>query len=312
MRRVLLWSLVATAGLALSAACGGGGDGGTGPGGGGGGDATFSAKIDGAAWTADASRIQILPGSTGVPGSLIVTATRVNGTQATSLQFILGFVKFQANYPLGVNYITTPGGTASVIEQSGAQSETRTTPLDGASGLLQITARTGNRVSGVFSFVAQPLLGQAVTGNRTVSEGTFEFDLPEGFTDVVAPNYGSDIMADLDGAHFYAATALCLGANGVFTFGGQTTQYSLQITNTTLVTTPTTLALGSGVRITLIDLGTGHSWGGISGDSGSVQFSGVSATRLNGVFGGRLQPNFQGGSPVVITSGFYNMRVDAP
>ncbi len=294
-----------------AAACGGGGDS-TGPGGGGGGSGAFTAKIDGVSWATDAARLQLTPGSTGVPGSILITGTKISGTKVTSISLILGYVKFQAIYPLGVNFGTTPGGTATIIEQDGASVETRTTPLDGESGKFQIVTRTGNHVSGTFDFVAQPQLGSALVGNRTITEGTFDFDLPAGFTDFT-DNYGSEVMATLNGDLFYGATVVGLGSSGVFVLGGTTTGGSLQISNTTPVTSPGTLNLLSGVKITIISLPGGHSWGGVSGDVGTVTFSGVANGRVIGHFTGTLQPNGgTGDPPITITNGSFNVRIDAP
>lgn len=312
MRRLLQFVAVTVSGLALTVACGGGdGDGGNGPGGGGGG-ADFAAKIDGAAWSSDAARVQILPGSTGVPGSLIITGTKVTGTNAVSIQFILGFVKFQANYPLGVNYITTPGGTATVTQQVGINTEIRTTPLDGQSGLFQIVSNSNGHIKGVFNFVAQPILGATYTGNREITEGTFDFELPEDFTDVVAPNYGSSIYATFNGDTFTGATILGTVASGFYIIGAQTTTLSLSITTQTAVNSAATLNLGAGARITVLDLTNGHSWGGIAGDSGAVHFSGASGGRANGTFGGRLAANTGSGATgnLTITGGSFNVRAD--
>lgn len=312
MRKTLRWLTAAAAGLTASVACGGGGDG-TGPGGGGGGNATITAKIDGATWTADANRIQILAGSVGIPGSLLINASRVNGNQVTTISLSLGFVKFQANYPLGVNNGTTPGGLGMVIEQSGTTTESRMTPLDGASGKLVLVSRSGNRVRGTFEFVAQPLAGQAVTGNRTVTEGTFEFDLPDDFTEVGTTNYGSEVHATLNGQLWTGATNLGLGDLGVFVIGGQTTRYSLQITNTTPVTGAVTFNMLAGAKVSLLDFETGNSWGGISGDSGTVHYNGVvDGVRTLGSFSGKLAPNFQGGTPVTITDGSFNVLINEP
>jgi hypothetical protein len=301
------------AGLAVfgAAACGGGG---TDEGGGGGGGSTaFTAKIDGVAWTTDGARLQVLPGSVGIPGSLLITGTKVTGSKAVTISLILGYVHFPAIYPLGVNQGTTPGGTATIIEQDGANVETRMTPLDGESGTFTLVSNTGGHIKGTFTFVAQPLLGSSLVGNRTISEGTFDIDLPAGFTVPDNVNFGSDIMADLNGDHFYGATVVALGANGAFAFGGQTTTLSLQLINTTVVNGPTTLNLLSGVRITVLDFTNGHSWGGVSGDVGTVHFSGVGA-RINGEFSGTLQPNVGSGATgtLTIAKGSFNMRVDAP
>ena len=136
-----------------------------------------------------------------------------------------------------------------------------------------------------------------------------------GFTVVGTVDYGSSIFADLNGDHFNGATVTALGANGVVAMGGMTTTLSLQILNTTPVTTNgTTLNLLNGVRITVLDLSNGHSWGGISGDVGTVQFSGMSAERTNGQFSGTLQPNAGSGATGVLTiaNGSFYMRILAP
>jgi hypothetical protein len=306
------WLAAAVSTFALASACGGGSDGGTGPGGGGGSTA-FTAKIDGQAWATDAARLQVLAGSPGVPGSIVIVGTRVSGTSTVSIQLVLGYVRFPAIYPLGVNSGTTPGGTATITETSGTSSEIRTTPLDGESGTFTVSSNDGSHIKGTFTFVAQPLLGSLLTGNRTVTEGTFDLDLPAGFTVPDNVNFGSDMMADLNGDHFYSATAVALGANGAFSFGGTTTTLGVQIVNSTVVNGATTLNLLNGVTVTVLDFTTGHSWGGISGDVGSVHFAGVGA-RINGEFSGTLQPNAASGATgtLTIANGSFNMRVDAP
>lgn len=309
MRGSLRLAAMVIAGYALTVACGS--DGGNGPGSGGGGSTDFTAKIDGVDWATDATRLQIIPGSTGVPGSILITGTRVTGTSTTSIQIILGYVSFPANYPLGVNYATTPGGTGSVIETGPGTSAVRITPLDGKSGLLVLVSNSGSHIKGTFSFVAQPPLGSGLAGNRTVTEGSFDIDLPSGFTAPGSVNFGSDMMADLNGDHFYSATALTLGGNGVFSIGGTTNNLSISILNSTPIATATTLTLLSGVRISVVDLTNGHSWGGVSGDVGTVHYSGVGA-RVNGEFSGTLQPNGSTVGTLTITGGSFNMRVDAP
>lgn len=308
MRTTLRWWTAAAVALGATVACGGGGggDGGGGPNNGGG---EISAKIDGVDFTNNQFAVQA--GSPGIPGSMLVTATRVDGSTTTTIQFILGYVRFPAIYPLGVNQGTTPGGSATLIHTTSNAAETRLTPLDGQSGTFQIVSRTGNHITGTFSFVAQPLAGTTTVGNRTVSNGTFDFDLPDGFTEVGTTNYGSEVMATLDGNKYYAATVVGLGANGGYSMAGQTLTRSLQILNSTVINSPGTLNFLSGVTVTLIDVPSGHSWGGIAGDSGKVTFSGVGA-RAIGTFSGRLGANFQGGSPITITNGSFNVRIDAP
>jgi hypothetical protein len=152
-------------------------------------------------------------------------------------------------------------------------------------------------------------------GNRTITEGTFDIELPEGFTVPDNVNFGSDVHADLNGDHYNGATVLGLGANGVFVIGAQTTTLSVQILNTTPMLSPGTLNLGSGVKITVLDFTNSHSWGGsIGADVGTVNYSGVANGRSNGTFSGTLQPNAGSGATgtLTITNGSFNVRVDAP
>jgi hypothetical protein len=136
-------------------------------------------------------------------------------------------------------------------------------------------------------------------GNRTVTDGTFDIELPEGFTVPDNVNFGSDIMADLNGDHFYGATVTL----------------SVQILNTTPMLTAGTLNLTSGVNITVLDFTNGHSWGGgIGADVGSVHYSGVANGRSNGTFSATLQPNAGSGASgtLTIANGSFNVRVLAP
>jgi len=294
--------------LFAAAACGGDG---TGPGGGGGGSAAFSAKIDGQAWAADAGKLQLTLGSATIPGSIIITGTSISGTKVTSISLILGYLDGPATYPLGVNQGTTPGGTGIVFEQQGASVENRVTPFDGASGSVVIVSRNGNHISGTFSFVAKPQIGSTFTGDRAITGGTFEIDLPSGFTSVPVDNHGSSIKATIGGVAWNGATVTGLGGSGSFVVGGLTTTIDLHLTTTTPVTSPGTYSLLGGVKLQVTDLSNAHSWGGVSGDVGTVVFSTVTSGRVAGTFSGTLQQLGAGGSALVVSGGSFDIKVNA-
>jgi hypothetical protein len=300
---------VAASGLALTVACGG--DGGTDPGGGGGGGSTaFTAKIDGVEWTTDAARLQVLPGSVGIPGSLLITGTKVTGNKVLSITITLGFVRFAAIYPLGVNQGTTPGGTAIIVEQDGANVETRMTPLDGSRNFTVIS-NDGSHIKGTFQFVAQPMLRVCPGGQPHHHRGHLRFRSSAGFTVVGTVDRQFD-LADLQRDHFNGATVTALGANGVVAMGDDNHPQPADL-NHAGHTNGTTLNLLNGVRITVLDLSNGQ-LGGISGDVGTVHFSGMSAERTNGEFSGTLQPNTGSGATGVLTiaNGSFYMRILTP
>lgn len=306
------WLAVGVVAFSLAAACGGDGTGPGGGGGGGGGSAAFSANIDGQAWATDAARLQIIPGSASIPGSLLITGTQVSGNNVVTIQLFLGYIGAAGSYRLGVNQISTPGGLGSIIQQSGTTVENRMTPFDGFSGTVVITSLTATRIVGHFGFVAQPLIGSSLSGNRTITDGSFDLALPSGFTSVPTANHGSTISATLGGIAWNGATVLALGSNGVFVGGGQTTSRSVQLQATTPLTTPGSYNLHGGVDLSIVDLSNGHSWGGSSGDVGTVVFTSLADGRVVGTFSGTLQPGAATTGTLVVTEGTFDIRIDAP
>jgi hypothetical protein len=131
---VVIGGVLVMCALPAGASCGGGGGApGGGRGGAGGSSATgsgrLSATIDGQAWAADQSTIQVT-GSSGFPGALTINGTRT--------------------YPLGVNPDTNAGGTVSIFDQAGTGSPgIWMTDLSGARGTLTVTAVSGSRAAGL-------------------------------------------------------------------------------------------------------------------------------------------------------------------
>lgn len=275
---------------AALAACGGGGSGG--PGGPGGGGVGFSATIDGQAWTADATGFSVT-GNPGVPGSLIIAGVEVVApNDYRTLSLTVSFIGAPGVYPIGINIGTTPGATASVTQVSpGPVSTFWLTSLNGAAGTLTVTSLTATRMKGTFSFTGD-LSPPGPGPQATVTNGSFDVALPSGFTAVPAGNHGSTFTADLGGSAFNGATVLALGdlSLGSFSGGGQTVATSVSLTTATAITTPGTYALGTQMTLSVLEFGSGDSWGSTTGVTGTVTLTSVGNGRVVGTFDGVLVP----------------------
>jgi hypothetical protein len=302
--RASLLGLVGVASLLATAACGGG-DGGTGPGGGG---AGMSARIDGASWAAN--QVQVTPGSAQVPGSVIITGVRVSGTSTSSLILGLGFIAGPGTYPLGVNQVSSAGGVGQLLETSPASVQSRTTPLNGNGGTVVITTLTSTHLTGTFAFTAAPILGSQFTGNKQITNGQLDIDLPTPLTAVPAANHGSRVSATLGGTAFNGATVVGLGSAGSFSFGGNSDSLTISFVTATPVTAAGTYAFHTGINVSVSDLKLQHNWGGISGDAGSVIVTSVANGRVQGTFSGTLHTQMQGLTDLTITNGAFDVRID--
>ncbi|HTS87053.1 MAG TPA: hypothetical protein VMG41_01050 [Gemmatimonadales bacterium] len=312
LRRVQEAALAAL--LIVAVACGGGDS--TGPGGGGGGGGggagTMSGTVQGQSWAADANEVFVTKGS--VPGSLTITASKVvSATNYTSVILALSFIGDTGSYALGTNVGTTPGGIGTVVIQSGATANTWLTSLTGVAGSVTVTGLTSTRISGTFTFTADLLSGSSSSSTATVTNGSFDVSLPTGFTSVPAANHGSSFNATLGGAPFVGATVVGIGASGAFSLGGQTTAQSLNLITNVVADTTGTYALGSaGIRLTVLDIATAHSWGGFAGDSGIVVITSLANGRAVGTFSGTLAPGASSPGPLTVTNGSFDVRIDAP
>jgi hypothetical protein len=291
--------------LVAAAACGGGGDGGSGPNGGG---AGMTAKIDGASW--DATQVQVTAGSAQVPGSIVILGIKVSGTSTSSIGLLLGYIGGPGTYPLGVNQISSAGGTGLLEATSAASVQNRTTPLDGASGTVVISTLTATKMTGTFEFVAVPILGSTFSGNRTITNGSFDITLPAAFTSVPAANHGSSVAATLGGRPFNGATVVGLGSAGSFSFGGTTDSLSVHLVSVTPVTAAGTYPFLTGINLSVTDFKKNHNWGGVSGDVGSVIVTSVANGRIVGTFSGTLHSLGAATADLVVTNGSFDVRID--
>jgi hypothetical protein len=311
MRTVHRWLVVAGA-LSFGAACGGGDSNPAGPGGGG--SADFTAKIDGASWASDASALAIQAGSTGIPGSLTIAGSKVNSaTNYISLVLSVGYISGPGDYPLGVNFLSDAGGVAQVLEAAGGSFESRITPFSGVAGTLTVTSLSATRITGTFNFVAGPSPGSALTGNRTVTDGSFDLALPAGFTSVPAANHGSTFSASLGGLSWNGATIVGQGSGGVFGITATTDSFAVSLISNAVIT-PGSYSLGSGggFTLTVIHTGSAISWGGHPTDVGTVVVTSIGNGRVAGTFSGTLQPGAGGGGTLSVTGGSFDVRIDSP
>jgi hypothetical protein len=292
--------------VVAAAACDGGGEGGGGPNGGG---AGMTARINGTSWSATQVQVNIVTPQ--VPGSIVITGIKVSGTSTSSIILSLGFIGAPGTYPLGVNNLSSAGGGGQLLETSPATVQNRATPLSGAAGEVTISSLTATKMTGTFQFVAEPILGSAFNGNKTITNGSFDIDLPANFTSVPAANHGSAVSADLGGTQFNGATVVGLGSAGSFSFGGTTDSLGLNLVTVTPLTTTGTYPILTGIKVSVADLKKNHNWGGVSGDAGSVTVSSLADGRVVGSFSGTLHSLGGATADLVVTNGSFDVRIDA-
>jgi hypothetical protein len=165
LRRRVLVSLAAIccAGLAFSAACGSGKvsvdgpipyDSAAGTG-------TMSANVDGANFSASGKTAVVTNHATSSSFSIVA-----NGTGSTRLSLNAVGISSAGTYSMGA------GGAAAGTWVSGASTWLST--LSGGSGTITFTTLTATRAVGTFSFTGAPVVGTSATGNKPVTNGTFD------------------------------------------------------------------------------------------------------------------------------------------
>jgi hypothetical protein len=284
--------------LFLLPACGGsdgnpmgaggtGGTGGTGGSGGGSGAGPMSATVDGQPWTASANTV-VAQTSPTVPGLFQIQGTEFMGSSSKTISVTCYNIAGPGTYPFGVN-IMVAGGLGIVATATAGWA----TPLSGASGTLTITALDPNRIAGTFAFVAGASSGSATTAT-TVTSGTFDVALPGTALPPLPANAASAFSSTVAGSPWTAATVVSTVAGGNLVVGGSNTQYFVNL----IVTggaTPGTYPLGGLVQVIISDptgglTGANCCWGGVSGDTGSITVSSVTASRAAGTYSVTLNP----------------------
>ena len=299
------WALVLALGL-FAVGCGGGGGGGgpTGPGNGGGGGGSgnsFTANIDGTAWKSDAALIQVTAANNAArQGELVITGYSVSAKRGITLN--LSFIIGPATQPLGVNPITNPGGTATVL----VTPDIWMTPMSGQAGFITITARTDKRIAGTFHFGSDALVGGTVPASRNVTNGKFDITVAGGLP-ALATGVGSTSTATIGGTPWNGATIVGIrtGAS-TFSVTSSTTAYTMSFTTVVPITTTGAYNIGPDVTMQVQQTGTANAWAQVGGPSaGTLNITSLDAGRIVGNFTATL-PKQGGGTALTITSGTVN------
>lgn len=298
MKRMLARALVVVALFALG--CGGddpANPGNGGGGGGGGGGKLFKATIDGAAWTATSSTIQVTGGTD--PRLATIAITGINTNSGIGVILSLSLISGPGTYPLGVNPGSNAGGTGSVL----VTPDTWMTPFSGAAGSVVITTRTDTRIAGTFQFDASSLVPGPP--DVDVTAGEFDITVASGLPALPNGSGGSVMTATIGGAPWNGATISQVGTGA--SFGAISTDYTVNFVG---VVAPGAYDLGAGPgkwQCQVSRTGTTESWAVTSEDSvGTIIFITVLPGRMQGIFNGTI-PALNASGPLTLAAGFFSI-----
>jgi hypothetical protein len=290
--------------LLVLAACGGD----SGPTGPGEGDYFIRATIDGQNWSTAPGQV-VAGASSPIPGSIFFQGASLGGT-IQGLAFSLGRITGPGQYLLGINFGTGTGGI--VTYTNGATSYN--TPLNGASGTINITEITSNAVAGTFQVTVHPLVGDG--DPITITNGQFRAPLSQGFELAPQDQRGNSLSATFSGAAtgpFVGGTVVAAGEPATsFGFNGnnQTYMVSLSLSH---VTTTGQLPLQTTVplrRLTVTRNGVTGMWGGTAADVGTITITSLTDTRIQGTFSGTLAPVAGAVGTLEVTNGKFDILLD--
>jgi len=295
MRRAVLGAVLVSGLLGLG--CGGDGGGPAGPGNNNGGGNSFTAVIDGNAWTSSQVSLQ-LTGDAGNPESSPLVISGYENASGFSVQLFLGFIGGVGSFPLGVNAGSTAGGTAQLV----LAPDIWTTPFSGAAGSLEVTERTATRIAGTFAFTADALLN-VLPATRTVTSGAFDLTVSTGLP-ALPTQVGSTMTATIDGGAWNGATIVALNPGaGTFSVSGSNTAYSFMVTPKQPVAAGNSYGIPSQISLSVIRTGTADSWAAIGGaDIGTWTIDSFTAAGMSGSFSGTI-PGLSVGTPLTIAGG---------
>jgi hypothetical protein len=265
----------------------------------------FTADVDGKPWAAEPIGVTAMAG--GVPGGIVVVGSQVTGAVSTSLSLSLGWITGPGTYALGVGP-GVYGGSGSVGEAalgSGAANVWQTR-LDGRSGSITISTLGGGRLVATFQFTGEPDRKNPLGGTRSVTSG--KIDLPlRGTLPPVPENMGSKVTATLDGQAYNAWSVtgrlqdLTGGAGVAIDTISADLNVSLMLVG---VTGPGSYPLSNMAPLRTLIIGhnggdAAHCCWGLNagGDTGSIDITSLTPSRVRGTFSGTLQP--QPGKPAM-------------
>jgi hypothetical protein len=163
---------------------------------------------------------------------------------------------------------------------------------------------------GTFQFTAPPQLGSQASGNRVITNGTFDVPLGSGFVLPTAGNLGNKFSATLNGTAWNGATVIGVGNGGSFSLGGQGTSYNISLTTSVAVSAGNTYPIGAGGFSVTATLGS-STWTS-AGGNGTVTVSSLANGRAVGTFSGTLAAGVGTIGTLVITNGTFDVKVLAP
>jgi hypothetical protein len=135
---------------------------------------TFSATVNSVQFTAGAGSSATLS-----QGSLSISAVQVGVTDNRFFDIELDGVNGPGTFTIGAGEDNLNFASYSESDAQGANIHVWDTDAEGGSGQVVITQVTATRVTGTFSFVAEPSFFFGGTGTKTVTNGSFSMNLTD-------------------------------------------------------------------------------------------------------------------------------------
>lgn len=261
----------------------------------------LTARIEGANWqagpTAAAENI--------VVGRYEITGVDASGSGGYTLMLTLHNVSGPGTYALGVSEWII-GGNGYLSQTPFTWSTTWT----GAAGEVTITSLTATRIAGTFHFDADPNLA---TTPRAVTQGVFDVPVTGG-AGVAGPDKGHWIEGDVHGAFIAteAVLAFVTVSNPILSIAASNRNIGVAISLVD-VTVPGTYALSATapvrfIRISGDQTSANLAWSSaITGGSGSVTVTSVTASRIKGTFSATVIGYGGGATGPLSISGTFDM-----
>lgn len=249
----------------------------------------MTAVIDGVNWVSSAFAQKAQVGNFGL--------IQIQGSQNSTTMIISLFnIDSVGTYDLGMGG-TNVGGSAQITD---ILSRGWNTPLSGAAGTITITTLTASRIVGSFVYDADAFFGTA-TGTKVVTQGSFDLLLGfSGSTTWPLPDqYGSRMAGTVAGALWKPATVVIALQSGAIVIGANNTSYSISIGKTSFAGVGS-YNLGSQATDPVVVMSgpwtnpngpVNCCWGGGVGNTGTLNITSQTATRIQGFLDATLVPS---------------------
>lgn len=255
---------------------------------------SFSAKVDGAAWTPIFASARATSDGT----FTIVAGTSLSTTPlSSSMELTIYNLAVPGTYPLGVDASLTGGRVIFAYNQG-----TWNTPRDGSAGTITLTDVTTTHIAGAFQYRAKRLFD---TVSTTVTEGQFDIPLIAPSTIFISDLHGGSMTGTLGGAVWSAAAVAVVSkpATGALDFNFDNATHNIRFVISG-VTGAGTYAFNTDVnRYVSVTQPLGPSWGGTPARSaGTLVITSLTSARMKGTYSATLQSATS--APLVISGTF--------